>query len=675
MITINISTNTTSWKIPDFRAILLFGFAALISANIFFSESIFFSNNWFFGILILLVFPYLLGHIHLDIFPKLRNIISMPAWVSTPILWVIGLFASSVPGILLVFIPGDIRLLYLLLIGIAVFGTLATPQRVWKIHIPNIYANLKKDTETLFWFIFAAVGSAIFYYMWGRNLGFTSLNPDNLQNMHLANLINETKEWSLRAFNLSPQYNQIDYFAFIPPLQILGTYFFDYRYVMEFMFSFEMVLTALVYVQRFALFKYLKISSAHSALLSGLSVMFSFGGLYQVGSFYNQQVLTHCLPAILYFTTERKFVWTLFTHFILLPIHFTFSVFLLGYSLSFFYFEAFHQMFKSHIHSWTLNVTKVGIITVMYGLLIIESMYTFEVNYLVSTTILSVLTNPQYANTVGIFSNIEILQLLKQGLGPFILACLLAAPLIWFTHHRSKATEWAIFIIIGHIALFTIPFPVAARTIAFIAIPICLTIYSTVYFLTKKQRLATIGLTFIFVTYIMWSFTIRPVNLNISGDYINYPFLSRQYLDNLRVAENKITHEHQLKPEDYEVVAEFFSKHHLETISKKYNDNGVYEENIENRIAMHQMLSMERGDACLYWQSPHIIYFLNEKSYKWSRTPESLAVNSVFSIWFSPPANELEKAEIRNIEIYHTTGTIIEDTMLDDSHRFILIQC
>ena len=87
------------------------------------------------------------------------------------------------------------------------------------------------------------------------------------------------------------------------------------------------------------------------------------------------------------------------------------------------------------------------------------------------------------------------------------------------------------------------------------------------------------------------------------------------------------------------------------------------------------MLSMERGDACLYWKSKYIVYFLNEKSYKWSRVPESLATNSVFSIWFSPQANLLEKAEIKNIKIYHTTGQVIEDTLLDDSHRFVLIKC
>ena len=675
MITLTVNSSHKQFTLPDFRIINLVIFAVLITGNIVFPKQAFFSNNWVFVIYIFLVLPYICGHVFIDIFPYIRRLLQTPFWVNVPLLWVIGLYCVVLPGTLILFVDTDIRILFLFLILVLAIFMFGTPCRQHVLNIQDFKYKIYKHKNAFLWITFAAIGTIIFYTLWGINLGFTSLNPDNLQNMHLANLIKDTRQWSMTAFNLSPQYNQVDYLTVVVPLHVLGTYFFDYRYVMEFMFVFEMVLTSLVFLQRFFLFRYLKISSAHASILSALSVMFTFGGLYQVGSFYNQQILTHNLPVILYFTTERKFQWTLLVHAVLLPVHFTFSVFLAGYSASFFYFEAFHQMFRSHVRTWLVNLIKVFIVIGLFTMLVVESMFTFEVNYFVSILILSILTNPQYANTVGIFSNIEILQLLKQGLGPLIIACMLSAPLVWFAKHRSKATEWAIFIIIGHIGLFTIPIPVAARTIAFISIPICLTVYRLVYFLAQTKLLTNIGLSFIFVTYIIWCFTVRPMNLNISGDYINYPFLSNQYLDNLRIVANKITYEYNLKPEDYEIIAEFFSKHHLETMNKKYNDNGVYEENLPNRIAIHQMLSMERGDACLYWNSDYIVYFLNEKSYKWSRVPESLATNSVFSIWFSPQANLLEKAEIRDTKIYHTTGKVIEDSLLDDSHRFVLIKC
>lgn len=47
------------------------------------------------------------------------------------------------------------------------------------------------------------------------------------------------------------------------------------------------------------------------------------------------------------------------------------------------------------------------------------------------------------------------------------------------------------------------------------------------------------------------------------------------------------------------------------------------------------MLFMERGDVCLYWKSKYIVYFLNEKSYKWLCVLELLVINLVFLIWFS----------------------------------------
>lgn len=629
--------------------------------------------DWILAYAVFIFLPVIFCKLSLFYLQRLTGFDEFPAWVTAPLNWVVGVILITACAVIDYLFQWDLRLtigvaLVVLTLFYSFFAIHEKP--IWVPRLDNqIYSS--KDFLVPVFFSFSVV---LFFLFWGSRIGFSSFNPDNMQNVHVANIYRYENVWVLFAQSVSPQYNQVDYTTMIVPLQTIAVWFFDFREVMKMMFPFEVIMTLLVFFQRYWLFKLFKIKTTPAAAFSALSVMFTFGGLYQVGTFYNQSILVNTLPSILYFSYRQKFDWTVFAHIVLLPFHFTMSVFLFAYSALFVFVTYIMKPEVINPQQVSIDFIKFLIVGAYLVLLILESLFTFELNYLVSSTLVNNLSNPQYANTLGFYSNISIIDILIQGLGPFLTGLLTISPIAWL-FNRKRVPKWAYWVILGQLLTLIIPFPVAARTFAFMAIPVSLGMYYVLDFiLLSKERLISIVSVFLVATYFLWSFSIRTFNLNITGDYMNYAFITDSYLDGLKSGAEVIVDELELQPDQYKIVAEYFTKQHLEVLTYKLDDNGVYEENLRHRAATYEMLNGLRSDSCKYWGREYIVYFFNEKSYKWSRAPRSLALNSTFSIWFSPPTTAIERAEIHNIPV-ETDGSIIVDDSLDDDHRIVVIDC
>ena len=525
------------------------------------------------------------------------------------------------------------------------------------------------ETYSLIFFVFTNLS---FFGWWYWRMDWVSFNTDSLQNAHLSNILKIEKVFNPLAIYISPQYTQVDYTTTFSPNYALATEFFDFRQIMRIMVGVELSISTLILIVRYKFFCYLNIPKFASASLAFLASMITFSGLYMSGTFYNQQVLVFCLPIVLYFLYQKRFVSAILLFVMLFAFHFTMSVFLaytVGSFLFFWFIERsrFFRFIAPFFHTG-----KYIFIGVLLIILSIAAIWTFETNYLIVDKLLAIFaTKPQYANTIGIYSNVAIIQILLHGLGPLLGAFMLAMPFAWL-YTENKVHRWAYFIVSVQIAILSVPFPVAGRTFVFFSLPFVLGVYFVLTRILTRAYLVNISLVILMLSNVLWSVSVRTQDLDITGNYWNAPFLERDYMDFL-IMGSDILKDKGIVAQDYKVISEYFVKHHFESMAYKLDDSGVYQEDKAERLLLFEFLNNSRQDACQHYKIKYLVYLLNERVYKWSKVPKTLAKNSAFAVWWSKPTTIIESNYIFSFEP-KTSGKVELDKTLGQN-RFILVKC
>lgn len=643
--------------------------------NLLFGQSGIVFIDYFLGILIFLVFPVTIGKFTLFVvFDKLLSKHEYPWWVKILIFWCVGNVMLNIASIFTVLTQGSFMLIVLIEYVILYLIFLRFTESEAH-HTPvNILSFLKKHRSVILSAGLFGLLNGLYFVWWAARMEFTSFNTDSLQNAQLANLFRVGKVYNLIATTISPQYNQVDYTTIITPNYAVATSFFDFREILYVMSFVEILISCFVFLSRFCLLREFKIPIFTSAILSAISTMIVFSGLYMSGTYYNQQVLVYCFPALLYFLKDRRFFSGFALFLLLIPFHFTMTAFVILYSGSFIFFlymEMSKRIGKIRI---ILHLEKFVMVAVFMVLLYFEGLFTFETNYKIVNFFLAIFDGkPQYANTIGLYSNISIMQIMFHGVGPLVVGILIATPVAWlFT--RDQVSRWVFFLVTLQLFILIIPFPVASRTFVLFQLILVLDIYFVLKALFgSREKLINTALVLVMVSNVLWNTSVRANDLDISGNSWQRPFLSREYQDFLKVAAQEVQNQN-IQPKDYKLISEFFMKQHFESIAYKTDDNGVYEEDRDERAAMFDFLNNYRTDACQYHARPYLLYLLNERTFKWIRIPKELAKSSSFSVWWSNPTSLTERYWM-DTYTPKVDGEIIKDVHTDPNNRYILIKC
>jgi hypothetical protein len=637
------------------------------------------------GILFLIVFPIIVGKLSFAFFEKKILFYVYPIWVKFPIYWCLGNLFINIPAITthLVKIQLNITTIFWFLVLIVFYSKFCDLSHDLSEKVKVIdfrEERLKKELNLKFIknndflvLSLAILANILFFGFWGIRNEFTSFNTDSLQNVHLANIFKTQEVYNLLAIFVSPQYTQVDYTTIITPNYALSLYFFDYRDILYLMFPFEVIVSCLNLIIRFNFFKELNIPKSSAAIIAFISCTVTFSGLYMSGTLYNQQVLVLCLPIIFYFIIYKEINQLIALASLLFLFHFTMSVFLFVYAASFLFFIHLEKGFFFKRTVDFLDLTKTIIVISLLILIIIESFFTYNFNYFLIQQYLVLFENkPQYLNTIGIYSNIAIMQIIMHGIGPIAASIIAITPILWM-YESTQIKKWVYFIITIQLFAIIIPFPVANRTVIFWSLPFSLCMYCFCNFVWGKNVVnINVTLIFIIISSLLWSMTIRANDLDITGNYWNKPFLERDYQEFLKNFSETLT-EKNIKPEDYQLVTEYFVKQHLESLAYKYDGNGVYEEKKPERLKNYSYLNNYESDSCEHYQRKYVIYILNERTAKWSRLPSTLAQSSSFAIWWGKNPNLIELEYIKYFQP-KTSGTVVYD-FLENNNRSIIVDC
>jgi hypothetical protein len=650
-------------------------FVCVFLFNLFFGVTGIVTLDYSLALSVFLLLPLVVGWYSIFGFYKYKiGDDSDPIWVKASISWCSGHVALNLVTILSSITKFDYKIwiLFLLVILIYTFWRYEKEETyLYQINSKDLVPikNFLLEHSSVILFVFLNLG---FFLFWYYRMEFVSFNTDSLQNAHLSNILKTEKVFSILAIDLSPQYTQVDYTTIFSPNFALATEFFDFRRVLYVMAWLEIIVSSIFVIVRYNFFRLLGLPKFTSASISFLISVITFSGLYMSGTYYNQQVLVFCLPSILYFLYKRKF-WSAFLLFLLLfPFHFTMSVFLAYTAGSFWFFASLekNKMFSKLLPFF--HTGKYLFVFILSAILFTVSTKTFESNYWIVDRLLQLFaTRPQYANTIGIYSNVAIIQILIHALGPFLTGLMIAMPFAWIFTNNQLA-KWSFFIVSIQIAILSIPFPVAGRTFVFFSLPFGLSVYFLLKQIMVKNWLINLSILVLILSNIGWSVTVRTKDLDITGNYWSSPFLSRSYINFLFVASERIK-ANNIEPKDYQVISEYFVKHHFESMAYKNNDSGVYQENKLERSLLFEFLNNTRSDACEHYKTKYLVYLLNERVYKWSKVPETLAKNSSFAVWWSKPTTAIESDYIFNFSP-KTSGQIIEDKW-SDQNRFLLVKC
>lgn len=630
------------------------------------------------GITTFLSLPLILGFLGFNYLEKVYVNYTkhkIPLWVLLPIYWVLGVYLLNISAFIThIFrtpFPLAVICTYFTLLIVYVFTQHLSINKFYNEKRKNIS---KKGKASLIIAIIGGITSSLFYLWWGFRSSFTSFNTDSLQNVHLANILKNERTFNLLPINLSGQYTQIDYTSVITPVFAVLTDVINFQEIINFMFYLELVVVALVFITRFYIFKHLKVDKISASLIAFISVIVTFSGLYMSGTIYNQQVLVYCLPSVLYFVSQKYNKSAIFLTILLLPFHFTMSIFLWWVVGSFWFFTSVYKGFSNRRVKIIVKVLKVLSVLVFGLILFFEGVYTFETNNLITQFFIYVLANkPQLINSIGIYSNIAILQIMAAGMGPVLVGLMLCMPIAWVFSHAPNE-RWSYLVISSQLTIISIPFPTAARTFVFFSVPFSIALYLILKRVAyKSQKLLHFLLVVCVLSVVFFSVFVRSNDLDISGRYWQRPTLSANYQNFLKDSALELK-KRNISPTEYKVISEFFIKQHFEVMAYKTDDNGVYEENPIERVLMYEFLNHENSTACQYYNRQYLIYLINERSYKWTRIPKNLASLSGFAIWWSQPATKVEQDYVINFKP-KTSGKIIYEKMDEDFNKLILVEC
>ena len=663
-------------KLSGFFLIILFWIFS--SNNQTFPEFI----TYFIAIICFYLIPLNLGTFSINLIKKyIKNTNynqKTPNWVQIPINWLAGLFLLNIPAMLTGVFKIEFKFSFIVFyIVIWALYTYLKPDLK-----PNLLQNNTKtktkinSKNTHLICLFAGIiVTFTYYYFWYQRTGFTSFSTDNLQNVHLANLLNGEKRFNLLAINLSGQYTQVDYLTVLTPLLSIVIYIIDFQKIMHFMAHLELVMVLFVYTSRYYLFRFLNIPPLSAALISLITAIMTFSGLYMPGTVYNQQILVFLLPSLIYFFVKKQNFNGFLLLFALFPFHFTMSLFLWFSTLSLWFFNSIYSRVKNVFTIGFFRFDKIIFICILISVLILEGVFTFETNYQITGLFLQILSSkPQFLNSIGIYSNLAVLQIMMMGMGPILAGTLFCIPIAWLFGHKMLE-RWVFTVISIQLMILSIPFPVAARTFVFFSIPFGLSVYFIYFKISGKNQIITqILLVISILAMFLSSLTIRNNDLDISGRYWKLPYLDQSY-ENYLIKSAKILETRGIKYQDYKVVSEFFVKQHFEVLAKKYDDNGVYEENKFERIQMYNILNNTNDKGCQIYKKKYLIYLINERVYKWSRIPASLSSLSSFAIWWSQPATQIESDYVTNFKPVIDGGQVDFENEFPGSNKLIIIKC
>lgn len=652
-------------------------------------------------------FVYLIEKLHFDL---------LPHWVVIPVYWLLGSLSLQVPVIIMSITKID-HLYTTLCWWVLVFIL-----NLWWVHYNYEFDNSETQlqiknakirrserlhTSEILLLSAVLVIVAAFYIHWGSITEFISFNSDNPQNVHLANIFRFEKIWSVFAYYITPQSTTIQYTTIMTPIMMTALEFFDYREVMFMMYPFEVIVTLLITVQRFYLFRFMKISNVSSALLAALSSILTFGGIYVPGTFYNQQVLVLLFPTILYLTSNRRWIFLIATFLLLSTVHMTMLVFM-GMFVAGYYvlgtkwwqplpllkgkistklpgaywliyafvnriLHSFSQWFDPRWFYVLVNVGKVILLILFYGLVYLAVFHLFDMNFSIVNLLLTYIDSPQFSSTIDLYSNMFVIQILAHGLGPILTLILLISPLAWLLTNKIDH-QWPFFACTLQLIFIIAPFPVSHRTITFFSIPMVLAFYYAARTMFRLEKFVHIVLLIGIVSILLWNNTVKAYDQDIIGNYGNLPYISRSMVRDMNSIDS-IFRTEDIDMYNMQIVSEYFTKHYTEVASYKRDDKGTYVEDADERIENHRFLNnRSEFEVCEYFDRKYISFVINNRTYKWKRVPELLASKFSYAVWFSKPTNEIERAYIRDFYPKHEIGYIVLDRQLEET-RLITIQC
>jgi hypothetical protein len=624
------------------------------------------------GILLYFILPFSIGLFTFGALSQKMRINPLPRWVSSSIYWLIGLILTNIPAIFTHIFNTNFQITFTLFYLFTYFlFFIFVKTEIRELSIKNYFS---KNRKTLFYLFLGVFNTFVFFLWWAFRMDFISFNTDNLQNVNLAQTFLNTRIFNFLPMALSAQYTQVDYSTVFTPPAALLLNFINYRQILFFMSFMEIFNVCIVFITRYYLFREFNINNLSSMLISLISVIVTFSGLYMSGTVYNQQVLVYLFPALIYLIWYKYYLRSFILILALIPFHFTMSVFMLWTSLTLMFFHSFYVNVKKRLVIILIRIQKIVFILILSTILVLEGLYTFETNYFITAFLNDALASrPQIVASVGIYSNLAVLQIMMNGLGPLLTGFLISMPIAWIFSHKTLE-RWTYIVLCVQLLILSIPFPMAGRTFVFFSVPFALGLYLVLNrFFLNRQWLVNITLILSILSLLFWSLTVRTNDLDITGRYWKYPNLDRNYQKSL-VEGAKVLENMNIKSEDYKVISEYFVKQHFEVMANKIDDIGVYEENRVERGYMHDFLIGDSDFSCQYHDRKYLVYLVNERVYRWLRTPKTLALLSAYAIWWSQEATVEMQDYIRSYEP-KTTGKIVYDKIYTGFNRMIIIKC
>jgi hypothetical protein len=126
------------------------------------------------------------------------------------------------------------------------------------------------------------------------------------------------------------------------------------------------------------------------------------------------------------------------------------------------------------------------------------------------------------------------------------------------------------------------------------------------------------------------------------------------------------------------VLSSFFTKHNFEVQARKFNDNGRYEMDEGERVALKEFLIGRRQNACEYYSkkndSTNLLYIYDERSIRFSREPNFVTGSPNSDIWHFKEPDKIELAEIQDYQPQVSDGKIISQNIFNNK-KFVLVEC
>jgi hypothetical protein len=577
------------------------------------------------AIYMLLAFPLLLGQISFFWLFRFLKIDQDPAWVKYPIYFVTGLISLNLPYFLNSWwrLPPSIMVLIYFL-GWSGIYWIFSQERLNQVWILNFETKWSK-TDLLVIFIGLFL-SLLHLVAWGERTGFVSTASDNLQNMHLGNMMNEWR-YALFGSQLTPMYRVSFYTNFLVPSVALSNLFYNQNLILSMMYFLEVLVNGPTFFIRKNFFQSIfNLNHKLAALLSVVSLFCSSFVVYVVGVYLNQQVVVLLFTSLIFYLFNRRYLSALVVFVIGFPFHFIISTLASFYVIIFVAFDRLRQS-----KNYPQIVTGIFALCLVILGSITWLTYTDQIRELFLTLARIVFNNPSFLENIRRFRLFWLFRVVLDAFSPALIAIIVSICLSSLFLPKGRHS-WLTFALFLHVIVFMLPIQFFGRIMAFFAIIVTMAIYEHLRAVGLSKKAIGFFLSLVLAIQFTWT---SVVTVRTTDNMYTLPFFSYEYMSSVDRVLNSPEIQDQLVQDrtKLKVVSDYLNKHYIEIAIKKYDDYGFYEDSKTEREKNY--LALTSRDPCqVFPDKEQILVVYAERTYRYLLFPERFIQEPLYNIFY-----------------------------------------